>query len=132
MNRRLAVIMVADLAGYSCLMEENPSAAIAQVRRSQTDPWLPRRLFLLALAETLDGRFEDAQTNVSEALELQPDRSGFWRLLAHINTELGDMPGAQVAQERASCASPEPHVMVIELALPGKGAELMAKFAPAI
>ncbi len=100
------------------------------VERSKTDPWLPRRLFLHALAKTLDGRHKEALTDVSDALDLLPDRHAYWHLLAHINQQLGDDAGYKSALERAANASSDPHVMVIELRLQGEGAELMKKFAP--
>lgn len=120
-----------ETLGHIDLMEERYATAVEifenVVSQSQSDPLLPRRLFWLALALTLDQQFEKAQSIIDEALEILPDFAPYWFFKSHLLTETGNSGEAKHSAIRASASNKEPSIFLIELKLSEPGKRLLRK-----
>ena len=95
------------------------------VEQSQSDPFLPRRLFWLALGSLLNEDLQAARRAIEEALELKTDCNPYWRLLVCITEALGDKAGADRAKERCHTTSSAPSIFFVDLKMPADGVRLL-------
>ena len=95
-----------EASGITELVAENWSAALGflaeAVERSVDDPFLPYRLYPLAIAQAMAGDSQSALAAITEATELRPDCRHYWLVKAWIQREAGREPEAQEAREVAA------------------------------
>lgn len=89
------------------------------VERSSDDPFLPFRLYPLAVARMLTGQADLALAAITDATELRPSCRHFWLVKAWIHRESGNDTEAAKAVELADRASGKADVLAQDLSLPG-------------
>ncbi|MCA0927938.1 adenylate/guanylate cyclase domain-containing protein [Ruegeria profundi] len=88
------------------------------VERSADDPFLPFRLYLLAIAQLMAGEPQPALATISDATELRPDCRHYWLVRAWILSELGRNQEANTAAETAESAPKRPDILAQNVKLP--------------
>ncbi len=88
------------------------------VSRSEDDPYLPYRLYPLAVARMMNGQAELALSAITEATELRPSCQHFWLVKAWVLRESGKTHEAVEAAFAAETASGKVDVLAPDLKLP--------------
>jgi tetratricopeptide (TPR) repeat protein len=109
-------------------------AAIADFEKAvslaESDPLLPFRLFLLAVAYHLAGRHEDALETLDRALQLRSGQRRYLCLKAIICRESGRTQEADEAEKRAAQLPDTPSIVAPLPALPDRCAAFIAGLVP--
>lgn len=111
-----------EARGYIELIAGNWEAACNSLTdaavRSEDDPYLPYRLYPLALARMMAGQADLALSAITEATELRPTCRHFWLVKAWILRESGNDREAVEAIQSAEIVSGKPDVLAPNLRLP--------------
>ena len=98
---------------------ESASRSLTEAaNRSVDDPFLPFRLYPLAVARMMAGQSESALSAITDATELRPSCRHFWLVKAWILKESGNKSEAVRAAESAEKASGKADVLAQNLRLP--------------
>ena len=100
------------------------------VEQNSRDPDLPYMLYVGAVAEMLDGRFDKARRGIAEAIERRPTSRPYWLLLAEIHRRSSNPAAEEKARREAADLAGEPDILAPVLALPKADQALMASLAP--
>lgn len=96
----------------------------------ERDPWLPRRHFMMALAQVLAGKPDEAAVSLKDALELRPDSRAFWLLRAEIACRTGDTEEEERALVQADRHPSVPDFHAMWLNLPDRDKALLDPLKP--
>ena len=111
-----------EASGITELVAENWSAALGflaeAVERSVDDPFLPYRLYPLAIAQAMAGDSQSALAAITEATELRPDCRHYWLVKTWILREAGREREAQEASEVAANLVERADILAQDLRLP--------------
>lgn len=88
------------------------------VERSASDPYLPRRTYELAVARFLNGEKDVSLELLKDLVDLAPDKSPFWALLAFVCEKAGHTEDARLAKEKAASIKWVPTNQFVDLKLP--------------
>jgi class 3 adenylate cyclase/tetratricopeptide (TPR) repeat protein len=100
------------------------------VARSERDPFLPFRIFVLSVALVLAGRPKEAARAIGEAIELRHDCRAYWLLLAEAHARSGADAEADEARAMAARLPDRPDILAPRLPLPDGERALMSALAP--
>jgi len=111
--------------GQLLTLMQRSSESVAMVRRAaDLDPASPVSRALVACAEYFAGQYAEAQLNVSEALEMDPNFPTSLTVLGWISEAEGQIGAASAAYERAAGLAPQSGLMLAHhargLALAGR------------
>ncbi len=111
-----------EILGYIDLIDGNWGSACEALEeaaaRSVDDPFLPFRLYPLAVARMMAGQSDLALSAITDATELRPSCRHFWLVKAWILRETGKVDEAARAAASAEKASAKADVLAQDLKLP--------------
>ena len=123
-----------DTFGMAHLLAGDTGNAIRDLQKavslSATDPLLPHRLFLLAIAYHFENCDADALDTIDRAILLGPNQRNFHILKMVICRAIGDADAESDAEVRASQLPWEPSIMAPRLQLPEDKADFVKLFSP--
>lgn len=123
-----------ELKGLAHLLGDELNEAISSFEKSvalsESDPLLPYRLFLEAVALVCAGRPGEAAEAVDWAIELRPNEWPFHRLLAFCHRRAGDEEAAAKAEAWAGRLTPAPSVLAPRPPVPDAHAALAEELRP--
>lgn len=106
------------------------TALEACVQRSERDPYLPYRNYLLAVVQLIAGQVTEAIGTIEGAIEIRHDCWTFWRLLAEAHRRAGDPSEATTALETAAGLTERFDLQAPRLRFPPDTKELAAILTP--
>jgi lipopolysaccharide biosynthesis regulator YciM len=126
--------MAYDVLGMAHMLAANMSDAIASLEKavllSESDPFLPYRLFMLSIAYTVEKRFQEATDTIERAIQLRPNQRSYFVLKALICRSTGDEAGSSKAEAQASQLQKEPSIYVLHPPLPEEQTDFADQFSP--
>lgn len=121
-NLNPSYVLGMEARGYVELLAGNWNEACTALAgaaaRSEDDPFLPFRLYPLAIAHTLAGKPDLALKAISEATELRPTSRHFWLVKAWVLREAGRAEEAIKARDMADATPERADVLAQNLHLP--------------
>jgi tetratricopeptide (TPR) repeat protein len=101
------------------------------VQGSMSDPLLPYRAYIRAIAAYCAGKPQEALNSVEQALSAQPNQRGLELLRAHCLKALGDEKGQQAALARAARLARQASIFTPRPALPPEWRDFGESLNPA-